>query len=87
MLLFSLPGKITLLPALPDNWEKGSVTGLLARGGVSISIEWDREHSLVKGRLFSYRDQRVELRFHPGKGEKVFLNLKKDCPVKYEFSW
>ena len=32
---------IELLPALPDAWRTGSVTGLKARGNVTVDIEWE----------------------------------------------
>lgn len=40
MLLYSRPGVIELLPALPAAWHTGSVTNIGARGGFTVNLSW-----------------------------------------------
>jgi alpha-L-fucosidase 2 len=43
MILYSRPGVIELLPALPEAWaDRGRVTGIGARGGFEVDLAWRR---------------------------------------------
>ncbi len=40
LLVQSYGDKITILPALPQEWKNGEVTGFMARGGFELSFSW-----------------------------------------------
>jgi alpha-L-fucosidase 2 len=52
MLLQSYHEEIHLLPALPTAWREGSVSGLRARGGYTVDIEW-ADGRLTKATIIS----------------------------------
>ena len=77
MLLFSRPGHITILPALPKEWSSGSVKGLLARGGVSVAIQWNLAESRIEVELCSLKkDQQIELTSPIATNEPTSIELK-----------
>jgi len=84
MLLYSEPGTIKLLPALPDDWPQGHVKGLLARGGFEVDIHWDGgrlRNAEITSLLGSkctvrYGQQEIELKTERGKSYKLGGNLQ-----------
>jgi alpha-L-fucosidase 2 len=61
-------GLLRFLPALPKQWNEGYVTGLRARGGFEVDIEW-RDNRLHTARITSLRANRCRL--------KVFGTVKR----------
>ena len=52
MLMQDHSGEIALLPALPDAWPAGSITGLRCRGGFGLSLRW-ADGALLEAELTS----------------------------------
>jgi len=75
MLMQSQTGAIELLPALPDDWKRGAITGLRARGGYTLDILWEngqlKQVKVIadkRGKMtLVYQDKLKEVDFVSGK--------------------
>lgn len=76
MLLQSHQDYIELLPALPGQWETGSIIGLKARGGYTVNIFW-KNGALTKAEITSPVNTEIKL----GYNDKIIM-----IPVKKEES-
>ncbi len=61
MLLFSKPGFLKVLPAVPKKWIKGEIAGLLARGSIEVSIRWDMQKFTIELELRSNKKQKINI--------------------------
>lgn len=77
MLMQSNANSITLLPAVPDEWADGKVTGICARGGFTVSMTW-KDKTVTGLTLTSKQGGTTTLRFN---GKKKTVRLKKDQTV------
>lgn len=62
MLVFSKPGLVKLLPALPAKWPRGQAHGIACRGGIRLDLEWDLPRGSISATLTSKTDQQVQVR-------------------------
>lgn len=63
MLIQSHDGAVHLLPAIPDIWKKGSVSGIKARGGFEISMIW-KNGEVSETKILSKLGGNLRLRSH-----------------------
>ena len=72
MLLQSDNQSIQLLPALPSEWQTGSVSGICARGGYTIDMQW-RDGQVTHLVVHSRQPGRTTLLFN---GKKKVIKMR-----------
>jgi alpha-L-fucosidase 2 len=63
---------VELLPAAPEQWREGSVSGLCARGGYEVAFSW-REGRVTQCTIKAKKDGNVILKYN---GRQQILKLK-----------
>lgn len=82
ILLQSHAGEVSLLPALPKTLPTGKVSGLMARGGFKVDIDWQdgqMKSSIIKSKLgnnLRVRYGKIAQEFEIEKGKSIELNDK-----------
>ena len=80
MLIQSGDGVIELLPALPEAWNEGSVSGLCARGGYEVSFEW--KGGYVRGCSIKARNSGTVILKYNGQQKTIKLKAGQTQNVK-----
>jgi len=73
MLLQSDDSSIVLLPALPKEWPSGNITGLCARGGFEVSMQWN-DGKLISYSILSKAGRNCTIQYH---GKSILLKTYK----------
>ena len=81
MLVQSHAGTIRLLPALPKQWPNGSVSGLRARGGFVVDLQW-KNGMLAKAVIHSTAGQPCTIAY---RDQLRQLEIKKDGMTTLNF--
>jgi len=46
--VYSELGKLKIFPAKPDDWESGSISGILIRGNIEVTLlQWNGNHGSI----------------------------------------
>lgn len=80
MLLQSHMGFIQLLPALPDAWKNGSISGICAKGNFEVDLSW-KDGQLAEATIFSKAGEPCTVRY----GDKV-LSFKTSKGIVYKLA-
>lgn len=90
MLLQSHDGAVHILPALPGVWTEGSVRGLRARGGATVSFSWKDGH-ISRVKISAPRGTSLKIRsYEPLKGRRFHDETPRTSSTGisvYEYNW
>ena len=73
--------RIKILPALPDELEKGKLTGVMAKGNIKLDIEWE-DGKCKALKAVSPIDQEAVFEINR---EKISVQLEKYLPFIFNF--
>ncbi|WP_135555958.1 glycosyl hydrolase family 95 catalytic domain-containing protein [Paenibacillus cymbidii] len=86
MLLFSNRNRIDILPALPAQWERGSIGPLATRAGAEVSITWDLKANGGKAKLTAVRHTEFNLHLPDRKVVNMVLLAHQAMSIAFSFS-
>ncbi|MCT4590117.1 MAG: glycoside hydrolase N-terminal domain-containing protein [Carboxylicivirga sp.] len=78
MLLQSHAGVIELLPALPTAWKNGKISGLKARGGYTVDMEW-KDGALVEAKVYASSANAVNVQYQANVQKADFSTMSADA--------
>ncbi|WP_436924423.1 glycoside hydrolase family 95 protein [Halosimplex amylolyticum] len=91
-LLGSHAGELRLLPALPEGWDDGAVSGLRARGGFEVDLSWS-DGRLDEATVWAERDGPCRIRVSETTVDRVETAdaesveaEREDCVLTFEAS-
>ena len=70
--------KMELLPALPDSWKEGCITGIKARGNYTINLRW-KDKKITKAEITSHEGGNLTVAYN-GK-EKIIKFKERETKV------
>ena len=82
MLLYSNTGVIEALPALPEDWENGSIKRLRTRTNASADIEWNKKTVTVT--VTSDKEQTIEISLYAGEKQSVHFNANETITIVFD---
>ncbi|WP_211660286.1 glycoside hydrolase family 95 protein [Pedobacter nototheniae] len=80
MLVQSQNDYIELLPAIPAEWKKGEVSGLLARGGFEVKMKWEAG-KLIDAEILSKKGNSCKIKYG-----KTIISLKTKANQTYQLN-